>query len=80
MIDRKQVLVQDEITLLKIHPISVEWNFHTAAKVEVDGNKATLTLNGSKISAVLLSPANAKFETANCDAPLRNDLMRGSRT
>jgi hypothetical protein len=65
MLDRKRVLIQDEVQL----PSSFEWNFHTPAKVEIDGNKATLSLKGAQLRANLLSPAEGKFEATDSDAP-----------
>jgi hypothetical protein len=69
MIDRKRVLIQDEIKLMQEQPRPYEWNFHTQAQVETHGNKAILTLHGKRLLATLLSPKDGKFETTDCDAP-----------
>ncbi len=69
MIDRKRVLIQDEVNLAQTEPHSFEWNFHTQAKVDVDGKKAILTLHGKQLIATLLRPENGKFETLDCNAP-----------
>ena len=60
------VVMQDDIEIKGT--TTVEWNMHTAATIEVAGNKATLT-NGEKgkgqtLNAVLLSPPGATFVTA----------------
>jgi hypothetical protein len=67
MLDRKRVLVQDEIDADADTP--AEWNFHTPAKVELNGATATLSLGKSQLRATLLSPSDAKFELTDCDAP-----------
>jgi hypothetical protein len=69
MIDRKRVLVQDEVKLMQDEPRPYEWHFHTQAKVEINGKKATLTLHGKQLLATLLSPEDGKFESIDCDAP-----------
>jgi hypothetical protein len=65
LLDKKRVLVEDEITPAK--PVDVVWNFHTFANVEIakDGRSATLTLNGSTLRAHILAPAGARFSTAS---------------
>ena len=69
MLDQKRVLVQDQIRLNQREPIPYEWNFHTAAKVELDGKKAILSLGDARLRMTLLSPAGAKFEMTGTDAP-----------
>jgi hypothetical protein len=61
MLDRQRVLVQDELQTDK--PAEVWWFMHTEAKVELDaaGTTATLQRGGKRLSARVLSPANAKF-------------------
>ncbi len=54
-----QVLVQDEIEAAK--PADVVWGIHTTAAVKVDGKRATMTLEGKSLQAVLLSPADASW-------------------
>ncbi|QOV89295.1 heparinase II/III domain-containing protein [Humisphaera borealis] len=61
MLDRKQVLIQDEIKADK--PFKYAWFMHTGAKVAIaaDGKTATLTQGGQTLTARLVGPANAKF-------------------
>ena len=61
LLNRNQVLVQDEVRSDK--PADVWWFLHTPAQVKVsdDGATATLIQGEKKLSARLLSPAKAKF-------------------
>lgn len=61
LLDRKQVLVQDEIHLP--NPGDIWWFVHTPAQVELnrDGTVATLTLGEARLVARLLSPSGAQF-------------------
>ena len=62
MIDRRYVIVQDEIETAKA---DVWWWFmHTPAAIhlEDDGRKAVLTLGGKQLEARILTPAPARFE------------------
>lgn len=61
MLDRRQVLVQDELRLEK--PAELWWSLHTPATVELadDGRTATLRLDGRRFRAVVLEPAGAGF-------------------
>ena len=65
LIDKKRVLVQDEIT--PAAAVDVVWNFHTFANVAIaaDGRSATLTLNGATLRARILAPTGARFTTAS---------------
>ena len=69
LLDRKQVLVQDELNC--ITPADVWWFAHTPAQVKLSGNGATATLSqGDKtLVAQILSPANASFRVMDA-APL----------
>lgn len=60
---RRQILLQDEIAGATA---AVQWRAHTNATVALssDGRTATLTLAGQTMQAQLLSPAGAKFGTA----------------
>ncbi len=61
LLNRRQVLVQDEITAQK--PADVWWFFHTPAEISLsdDGTTATLTQKDRTLVARLLAPANARF-------------------
>jgi len=71
MVDsRKSILVQDEFTLAK--PAEVVWGVTTDATIQIINPKqAELTLGGQKMTAKILSPANAVFavESASQLAP-----------
>jgi hypothetical protein len=80
LLDQKRVLVQDQVRLNQLEPIPYEWNLHTPAKVELDGNKATLSLGGVQMRLTLLSPATGKFEMTNTDAPAPQKANPGITT
>ncbi len=71
MVDsRKSILIQDEFTLAK--PAEVVWGVTTDATIQIINPKqAELTLGGQKMTAKILSPANAVFavESATQLAP-----------
>lgn len=58
---RKSVLVQDEISTTA--PSDVWWFMHTAAQVSADGAHATLSQGGRSLTARILQPSTARFET-----------------
>ena len=72
LLDKKRVLVQDEIT--PAQPVDVVWNFHTFADVKIaeDGRSATLSEGGATLHARILSPAAGRFSTASTQAPPPN--------
>lgn len=61
LIDRRDVLVHDEIASDK--PVDAYWLMHTEAEVDLsaDGRIATLRQNGKTLTAVLIVPADARF-------------------
>ena len=63
----RQVLVQDEIQARQ--PAQLWWFMHTPAAVDCKGATATLTLDGRKLTARILSPEGASF-TVMSAAPL----------
>ena len=80
MLDQKRVLVQDQVRLNQREPIPFEWNFHTPAKVVLDGKHATLSLGDAKLRVTLISPEDGKFEMSNADAPLPQKQNMGITT
>ncbi|WP_250125033.1 heparinase II/III family protein [Chroococcidiopsis sp. CCMEE 29] len=60
LLDRRQVLVQDEIKAREL--VDIVWNFHTRARVEARDNQAILTQNKMQFEARILSPQGAHFE------------------
>lgn len=61
LLDRKQVLIEDEITATK--PSTLWWFMHTEAEIQPDaaGKVATLTRGGARLHAQILSPPDARF-------------------
>jgi hypothetical protein len=55
----RQVVVQDEVQAKQ--PAQCWWFMHTKAKVACKGATASLTLDGRKLTARILSPAGASF-------------------
>jgi hypothetical protein len=62
LLDRKQVLIQDEVEADK--PADVWWFMHTRAGARLDADKTAATLSDGKVRLVarILSPKNATFE------------------
>ena len=62
LVNRRQVLIQDEIQAEK--PVEVLWALHTAAEVRLspDNRTATLSLAGARLTARILTPPAAVFK------------------
>jgi hypothetical protein len=62
LLDHTKVLVQDEVQADK--PIELWWFMHTPVSVSIgeDGRTANLQQVGKRLRAVILSPADAKFQ------------------
>jgi hypothetical protein len=62
LLNRNQVIVQDDIKLKK--SASIAWNMHTLAKtqIEPDGKTAILSLGGAKLAVRILAPPDAVLE------------------
>ena len=71
LLDRRHVLVRDEIQALE--PVAVAWQLHTHADVELAGNRATLKQGDRRMYARILSPADARLSVTeiNTDPPQR---------
>ncbi len=67
MLDRKMVLVQDEIALEK--KTSVAWGMLTKADIEIDGPIATLTVDDVHLQVRLLQPNDGGFVVESCNPP-----------
>ena len=67
MLDRKQVLVQDEVQCKA--PSEVWWFLHThaPAQVSADGRTATLTQGKTRLLAQIVSPAQAAFQVMKAE-------------
>jgi hypothetical protein len=60
-----QVIVQDEVT--SPQPVRIAWQMLTPAAVKIDGATAHLTLDKQRLSATLLSPANATWSVQDVE-------------
>lgn len=71
MLDRKAVLVQDEIE--SDHASEVEWVMHTRADAEIDGPDVTLTWNDRKLRLHAFEPADGTWsvQPLKIDSPQR---------
>ena len=69
LLDRRRVLVQDEIDLTK--SADVAWRMHTPSSVAPsdDGAAAMLTQANAKLFLRILSPKNARFEVEASSGP-----------
>ena len=67
LVDRRQVLVQDEIA--GTVGSEIVWQMHTGAKIELQGDQALLRQAGQTLRATILSPPGASFSTAAADPP-----------
>ncbi len=73
LLNRTDVLIQDEIDLKKSsHPTRLVWTMHTQAAIAIDppaARTARLTLNGQTLTARILSPKQATFESQEVEIP-----------
>jgi hypothetical protein len=73
---RKSILIQDEFVLTK--SAEVVWGITTDATVQIISPKqAELTLNGQKLTAKILSPADAAFNVASAQQVAPQKLNTG---
>ncbi len=74
---RRGLLVEDEFSLPEAR--SVTWGLTTDARIETDGAVARLELGGKRLTARIVSPEGATFETSSAEqaAPqARNENVR----
>ncbi|MBN1420643.1 MAG: heparinase II/III family protein [Planctomycetes bacterium] len=77
LLDRKSVLIQDEIDLDGAHDLA--WAMHTRAEIAADGNRAMLRIGGKRLAARILEPAGAEFVVRSASAPKPQNPNRGVR-
>ena len=77
LLDRGEVLIQDDIELKK--PADAVWTMHTKAAIETAGPTATLTQGDVRLRAAILSPKGATFTAASAAAPKPQNPNRGVR-
>jgi hypothetical protein len=68
LIDRRKVVVQDEVEAAST-PVDVVWNFHTRARIELDGARAHLMFGSARLDARIVSPEHARFEVVSANPP-----------
>lgn len=59
LLDRKHVLIQDEIE--SDRPVDVAWGMHVACDAKADGRRVVLTQKGQTMHVQLIEPADATF-------------------
>jgi hypothetical protein len=67
LLDRRRVLVQDEIAAEK--PVEVVWGMLTPAKVETKSSEAELSIGDAALTMRILEPQGAQFETMSATPP-----------
>jgi len=77
LIDRRSVLVQDEIDLDGTHDLV--WAMHTRAEISLDGIRATLGIGAKKLAARILEPAGVRFTVLPAGAPKPQNSNTGVR-
>jgi hypothetical protein len=77
LLDRRQVLIQDELDLSRTSDIS--WGFHTCANVRISGSTATLRQNDKTMTVQILSPAQARFDVTEIRLPSPQQPIENTR-
>ena len=77
ILDRRRVLVQDEFAVDK--PVEIAWGMTTAAKITLDGSRATLTQDGKELRAEILSPEGASFTKESAEQKPPQATNKGMR-
>jgi len=67
LLDRRQVLVQDEIE--GAAGAEIIWQVHTRAKIDLSGDRAVLSQGAEKLTARILSPPGAVFAIQSATPP-----------
>ncbi len=75
--ERKTVTVRDEIDAPQ--PVEALWGMVTDAEVRLDGTRALLRKSGKALTARLVSPPDAKFETVPTQPPPPQNQNTGTR-
>jgi hypothetical protein len=77
VVDQRQaILIQDEFVLTS--SVDVVWGMTTDAAIQIISQKqAELTLNGQKMTAKIISPANAAFAVESAQQPAPQKLNSG---
>ena len=76
MIDRKYILMQDEITNMP-PGTEMRWKMMTPASVELQGNKAILRQKGRRVEAYILQPKDAIFEKLELPKRKKHKMPKG---
>jgi len=75
--DHRSVLVQDEFQLEKAGEVA--WGMTTAARIALDGKRATLTQDGKELRAEVLSPEGAVFTKESAEQKPPQATNKGMR-
>jgi len=75
LLDRKHVLVEDEIEAE--NPVDVAWGMLTPAKIKIAESVAELSSGKSALTMRILEPAGARFETMSASPPPPQAQNRG---
>jgi hypothetical protein len=77
MVDRKYIVVQDEIRAKQ--PVEPLWGMVTEAAVSLQGETAELRIGSQTLQARILSPAGAKFDVVSTQPPPPQNQNEGTR-
>ena len=61
------VLIQDEVEATR--PVKLKWNFHTDARIDAEGGRATLSKKDHKLTLRVVEPVGATFAVEPCNPP-----------
>ena len=67
LIDRRQILIQDEVVLPENSEII--WGMITSADIELQGNKAILSIENKRMRVEILSQNESQFEIISATPP-----------
>lgn len=76
LVDRRHVLVQDEVDLPE--EADVLWSMLTTAKVDIEGSQARLTRGPARLEARILAPSGARFDTLVAAPPAPQNQNPGA--
>jgi hypothetical protein len=77
MVERGQVIVQDEIAADQ--PVEALWGMVTEAEVKLEGRAATLRQGNWSLRASIVAPQNAVFEIVSTTPPPPQNPNTGTR-
>lgn len=72
MVDRRYCLIQDEV-IPKSSGDTLRWAMLTSAEINLDGNRALLSIGGKFLAAEILQPEDAHFTISSTKATYHTD-------